>query len=428
MPILTTSPLLHPLRDRVARWLHMHIDAIAAQRVREELAADRHSRLRVPRCWGPEERLCIAETAVVNDALLNTASGTITLEDYAFLGHDVALLTGTHDVGKTGLERQLGIPPEGRDIVIGPGAWLASRAIVLGPCRIGANAVVAAGAVVNADVPPEAIVAGNPARLVGRVGEPTSPPHTVTLLTEVGTLFAHSRDQVMTPYLRAHGSWERDDCQLLERELTSGAVAIDVGANIGYMTLVAAHAVGPTGAVIALEPHPDNLALLRANVIRNGVTNRVRIIEAAAWCSDGTVDLAECTENAGDHRVQTLQRERPTLRVKAVCLDDIVPTSLRVNVIKLDTQATEHRALEGARALLAKDRPIILCEYWPQGLRERGDDPLAVLTTFRRLGYGVEVPDQPEIAKLEDGALTEAIHARPAQFGGFATLRLCPRV
>ena len=318
MRTLTQSPLLRPARDRVGRWLHRRIDVIAMQRVRDELAADRDSRLRVPRRWGPQGRLHVAETAVLNDALLNTVSGTITVENYAFLGHDVALLTGTHDIGRLGLERQHAVPSEGRDIAIGPGAWLASRAIVLGPCRIGADAVIAAGAVVNADVPAGAIVAGNPARLVGRIGDPNPLPDAVPLLTEVGALFVHARDQVITPYLRAHGRWEPDDCHLLEVELGPGAVAIDVGANIGYMTLVAAQAVGPTGTVIAVEPHPDNISLLRANVIRNDVADRVRIISAAAWSTNGAVDLAECVNNTGDHRVQTLQDKRTILKVEAV--------------------------------------------------------------------------------------------------------------
>jgi FkbM family methyltransferase len=427
MPTLARSPLLRPARDRVGRWLHARIDAVATQRIQSELAADRDRRLRVPRRWGPEERLRIAETAVLNDALLNTVSGTITVEEYAFLGHDVALLTGTHDIGRVGLERQRTVPSQGRDIVIGPGAWLASRAVVVGPCRIGTDAVIAAGAVVNADVPARAIVAGNPARLVGRVGEGDSFPDAVSLLTEVGTLFAHAHDRVITPYIRAHGSWDPDDCRLLEAELAPGSVAVDVGANIGYMTLVAARAVGPAGTVIAVEPHPDNVLLLRANVIRNDVAERVRIVAAAAWSSNGSVDLAECIENTGDHRIQTLQADRATLTVKAVRLDEIVPANLHVNVIKLDTQATEHRALEGATAIIARDRPIILCEYWPQGLRERGDDPLAVLDAFRRLGYVLEVPDDPEIARLDDTDFIAAIHSRPGSFGGFATLRLHPQ-
>jgi FkbM family methyltransferase len=422
------SSLLRPVRDRLGRWLHARIEAIVDARLEREMAAERDARLSTPGHWGPGERLHIADTAVINDALLNTVSGSITVEDHAFFGHGVALLTGTHDISRTGLERQQAVPTEGRDIVVGPGAWIASRAIVLGPCRVGANAVIAAGSLVSADVPPGAIVAGAPARLVGRVqARPALPPN-VTLMTDVGTLSAHPQDEVITPYLRQHGCWEEDDRRWLEAELTPGAVAVDVGANIGYMTLAAAQAVGPGGTVIAVEPHPDNLALLHANLDRNGVASRVRVIGAAAWDTTGVVDLAECDENTGDHRVQTLQSERSVLSVDAVRLDDVIPEDLHVAVIKLDTQATEHRVLAGATALLARDRPVILSEFWPQGLRERGDDPLAILAEFRRLGYEIEVPDEPASATLDDAALTDSIHARSAgRFGGFATLRLHPR-
>jgi hypothetical protein len=148
----------------------------ALSHVRRELAAEREAELTTPRLWGPGERLHVASTAVLNDTLLNTVSGNITVEEYAFFGHGVALLTGTHDVSRTGRERQLAIPSEGHDIVIGAGAWIASRAIVLGPCRIGANAVVAAGAVVSSDVPAGAIAAGVPARLVGHSGAACAAP------------------------------------------------------------------------------------------------------------------------------------------------------------------------------------------------------------------------------------------------------------
>jgi FkbM family methyltransferase len=412
----------------MGRWLHARIDLVAQERIRRAFEAEREAYLLTPRRWGPAERLHVAPTAVLNDALVNTVSGSITLGDHAFLGHGVALLTGTHDTGQTGLERQRTVPAAERDIVIGPGVWIASRATVLGPCEIGANAVVAAGAVVAADVPPSAIVAGNPARLVGRVGQEPGLPPNARVMTEVGTLSVHLHDEVITPHLRMHGSWDPADCRLLQRHLSPGGAAVDVGANIGYMTLVAAQAVGPTGSVVAVEPHPDNLALLRENLMRNGVADRVQVVGAAAWDSCGSVELSECGENTGDHRVDTLQTQRRVLNVEAVRLDDIISDDRRVDVIKLDTQATEHRALKGAVGLLARDRPVVLCEYWPHGLRDRGEDPLAVLALFRQLGYDIEVPDEPHITRCDDATLTESIHARnPGPNGGFATLRLLPR-
>jgi carbonic anhydrase/acetyltransferase-like protein (isoleucine patch superfamily) len=200
------SALLRPVRARLGRWLDTRVDAVATQSARREIAAERQSELTTPRYWGPDGRLTVAPTAVVNDALFNTVSGTITVGEHAFFGHGVALLTGTHDTSRVGRERQLAIPEAGRDIVVGPGAWIASRAIIVGPCRIGANAVVATGAVVDADVPPDTIVAGVPARLIGRLEEGLLGPSAVELRSDVGTLSAHPHDEVITPYLREHGS------------------------------------------------------------------------------------------------------------------------------------------------------------------------------------------------------------------------------
>jgi acetyltransferase-like isoleucine patch superfamily enzyme len=149
------------------------IDAAVERAVNEAVnraaSEPRDAQLAEHRIFGPAERLCIDETCVVNDALFNTVSGSITVEQTAFFGHDVALLTGTHDVRVTGLARQSAVPPVGRDIVVGTGAWIGSRATVLGPCRIGEHAVVAAGSLVREDVPRGAIVAGVPARRVGTV-------------------------------------------------------------------------------------------------------------------------------------------------------------------------------------------------------------------------------------------------------------------
>jgi len=135
----------------------------------EELRRARSETLLTPQVFGPEDRLSIAPTAKVNDALFNTVSGRVTVGDHAFFGHGVAVLTGTHDVDVVGPARQEAIPDAGRDVEIGEGAWIASRATVLGPCQIGANAVVAAGAVVTGDVPAGAVFAGVPARCVRTV-------------------------------------------------------------------------------------------------------------------------------------------------------------------------------------------------------------------------------------------------------------------
>jgi acetyltransferase-like isoleucine patch superfamily enzyme len=165
----------------VARLFGRRIDALVRTALASELArkgapADPEGLLYRYLVHGDRSRLHIDPTAVVNDALFNLSSGEITVGPYAFFGHSVAVLTGTHDVTKFGRERQTAIPKTGRDVVIGEGAWLASHVLVLGPCLIGPHAVVAAGSLVLHDVDPYAVVAGRPARLVRRIEPPASGP------------------------------------------------------------------------------------------------------------------------------------------------------------------------------------------------------------------------------------------------------------
>jgi acetyltransferase-like isoleucine patch superfamily enzyme len=113
--------------------------------------------------YGDKSRLRIAPTAVVNNALFNTVSGRIEIEDYVFFGHNVCVLTGTHDYKKFGLERQVSCPNSGRDVVIKKGVWVSSNATILGPCIIGENSVIGACCLIYKDVPPNTLcISGSP--------------------------------------------------------------------------------------------------------------------------------------------------------------------------------------------------------------------------------------------------------------------------
>lgn len=131
------------------------------RRIQEEI---RRQLLTEPLIYGETTRVTVARTAVVNNALFNVVSGTVTVEEFAFFGHNVALLTGTHDYRLRDMARQKASPSSGRDIVIGRGVWISSNATVIGPCVIGRDAVVAAGAVVVGDVAAATIVGGIPAK------------------------------------------------------------------------------------------------------------------------------------------------------------------------------------------------------------------------------------------------------------------------
>jgi acetyltransferase-like isoleucine patch superfamily enzyme len=161
------------LLDRLtARVLRGPLEALVAEQVAQQVRELKLDGLYTYRWHGDRSRLRIPDTAVVNNALFNLSGGTITLGEHAFFGHDVAVLTGTHDVEQFGRARQLAFPRSGRDVVIGEGVWLASHVLVLGPVTIGDHAVVAAGSLVREDVEPYSVVAGRPAKPVKTIARP----------------------------------------------------------------------------------------------------------------------------------------------------------------------------------------------------------------------------------------------------------------
>ena len=157
--------------------IYRRIDGMNAGWITNQLCENREMLTRLnrelsinPTIWGDSGRLEIDETAAVFTCFFNTNSGKIKIGRYTFAGSGVSILAGSHDPQLTGFLRRDAEIAEGCDIVIGNGVWLASNCTVLGPCRIGDNAVIAAGAVVTpgTEVPAGTIYGGVPAKEIGR--------------------------------------------------------------------------------------------------------------------------------------------------------------------------------------------------------------------------------------------------------------------
>jgi acetyltransferase-like isoleucine patch superfamily enzyme len=159
------------------RMLRGRVDRLVAEALAEQLEKEQLDALYRYRVHSDPSRLYIHPTAVVNNALFNTGGGRISVGEYAFFGHYVAVLAGGHDMQKFGRDRQLAIPRTGHDVVIGDGVWLASHVLVLGPCTIGVHAVVAGGSLVRHDVEPYTVVAGRPATVVRTLAPPPGTGH-----------------------------------------------------------------------------------------------------------------------------------------------------------------------------------------------------------------------------------------------------------
>lgn len=226
------------------------------------------------------------------------------------------------------------------------------------------------------------------------------PPQVERVTTQYGDLFVPLEDDYVGPYLLRRGIWEPGETAVMEERVREGMIFVDVGAHLGYFTLLAARMVGRRGHVFAFEAHPRNVELLRANVSANGLRN-VTVVHAAVTERSGHVELFAAPTNTGDHRIYAADDERDTIRVRAVALDDFRALRTPVDVVKIDIQGAEEVAVRGMERVLARSPSAVASvEFWPHGILSRGHDPLGVLAYYRSLGFDWMVidPEDPAVA------------------------------
>ncbi len=185
------------------------------------------------------------------------------------------------------------------------------------------------------------------------------------------------------------GVWEPDETRVILRLLRPGDTVIDVGANVGYFTLLAATQVGPTGRVFAVEPVPPTVRRLKQNVEHSGLAN-ITICPCAAVAVSDTVRIAR--RGVGDVSGQNTMRPSAAAdtfwSVDGVTLDAQVPRDRPVRLIKLDAEGAELLALRGATAhLQGADGPFLLCEVTDQYLRELGGSAGELWSLLEAHGY-----------------------------------------
>lgn len=203
----------------------------------------------------------------------------------------------------------------------------------------------------------------------------------------------HPGDLGVTLELLSTGSYEPTTFALLADVLREGDTFVNIGAHVGLFALPAGRWVGSAGRVIAFEPHPGNVALLRSNAAANEC-GHVEIIESALSDSAGTSTLHECAFNSGDHRLFHRGRGRHGIEVDVTTLDAHLPPGARVDVVLMDVQGAEARVLSGMERVLSENRRITLIwELSPDQLRSAGADPLDLLRGLESMGFAMSIVD-----------------------------------
>jgi FkbM family methyltransferase len=198
--------------------------------------------------------------------------------------------------------------------------------------------------------------------------------------------------------LSVNGVYEEREAQLFEQSIRPGDVVVDIGGHIGYYTLLAARAVGPTGHVFAFEPERGNFALLAENVATNGYADRVTAVNKAVMAENGELQIYVSRDNAGDHHVYAVgDDDRPSYAIEGVALNDYFwgRPERTVNVIKMDVQGAEPSALRGMRGLLdANDNVLLFTELAPPSLRDAGSSAREYVEALADAGFDLHVIDE----------------------------------
>jgi FkbM family methyltransferase len=188
------------------------------------------------------------------------------------------------------------------------------------------------------------------------------------------------------------GAYEPILAHLFRSLLRPGMVVVDAGAHVGQYTLVAADAVGDAGQVHAFEPVQANFDRLAEHVRSNSRSPAVRVNRLALWHENGPLDLhygPDVRLNAGTYTTGRLVDEAGAVRCQAARLDDYVAEQAvpRIDLIKMDIQGAELRALQGAAEVLSRWRPIMLMEVNRTVCRGNGYEPERIWDLLAPHGY-----------------------------------------
>jgi len=197
-----------------------------------------------------------------------------------------------------------------------------------------------------------------------------------------------------------NGIWEPIETNFFKREVKENDIVLDIGANIGYYTLLFARQVGTNGRVYAFEPEPNNFSLLAQNVAINKYKNVITIDKAVSNIN-GCQKLFLSASNIGDHRIYDSLDGRKYLEIDSIRLDDYFANfEEEITVIKMDIQGAEYAALEGMQNLLKKNQKITLVtEFSPFHLKLAGLEPKLYLELIESLGFTLYIIEENTLSK-----------------------------
>ena len=225
-------------------------------------------------------------------------------------------------------------------------------------------------------------------------------------------MYVFNRPHFLSIYLA--GSYESHTARLFKGAVRPGATVLDIGANVGYFSLIAARQAGMRGKVYAFEPGPDNFDILRRNIQMNELTN-IEAVPKAVSDESGSATLS-LAETPDQHSLFSPPMVATTARVTVQCItvDDFMKEHT-VDVIKMDIEGNELRALDGMRKMIMRSQALTMfVELNPSCLRQARAEPEELIGKLESLGFRLQVIDEESRSlRTVTSEFAREIDARP---------------
>lgn len=237
-------------------------------------------------------------------------------------------------------------------------------------------------------------------------------------------LYIDKMDTVVTETLMSAGVWEPYITKLFKKYASRAKLVLDIGAHIGYFSLIGSLTVGKGGKVVAFEPSVHNFSLLEKTIQKNKLAN-VTAVPQGVGAKSGGGKIYLDRRNQGNHTTYASAETREVQDISITSIDDyFAGYKGKIDLVKMDIQGFEMQAVLGMKRLLEQKKvKVIISELWPAGLAASGTSWQSYTQLLAKSGFKLFIIDE-EREKLSNFS-TEFVSDGYARDEDFCVNILC---
>ena len=211
-------------------------------------------------------------------------------------------------------------------------------------------------------------------------------------LAHAGNLELQLNDYI-DMWLYTGADFEPHTVSLFRKILKTGDNALDIGANIGYLSLIASNIVGSSGKIYAFEPTPETIIKFKKNLALNNCSNII-LYQTAVSETNGTAVFripSDEVKNSGRASLRDIEENNFEIKVETTRLDSMLEDLPTIQLVKMDIEGAEAMALKGMEQLINRDRPLFIMELSGFYLQQLSSSSNFVIEFFKKKHYRILV-------------------------------------